>query len=149
MDRMKNFPRKYQRRQHGAVAIEFVFIFPVFFAIVYAIACYSLAFLMVQTFTHASEDALRAAIAVECPGGCAEEDLQATVLLQAQNSLAWLSPTQIAEATSGENFFTCDADMLCTVSLSAAPIIDGINLPGFGKLPNLPNTLSGRASLRL
>lgn len=138
------------RKIKGSVAIEFAIILPVFFAIVYAIAGYGLAFLLIQSFTYASEDALRAALATECVAStCTVEELEPVVRDHIQNALPWLPASLVSSATTGENFFTCDSNMLCTVRLSATPLIDGITLPGVGKVPALPDQLVGRASLRL
>ncbi|GAB3374339.1 pilus assembly protein [Spongiibacter taiwanensis] len=137
-------------RQRGAAAIELALILPVFIGIVYAIAGYGLAFLMVQSLTYASEDALRAALATECAAAtCTEAELKPIVAAQVQASLPWLPASLVASATAGENFFSCDGTMLCTVRLSATPLIPGITLPLIGEVPDLPDQLVGRASLRL
>lgn len=138
------------KKQTGAVAIEFALMFPVFFAMVYAIIAYGTAFLIIQSFTYVSEDALRAALATECEASiCTEAELEPVVRSQVQNSLTWLSASMVSGATSGENFFSCDPDMLCTVRLSTAPPLPGITLPLVGDIPSLPDSLVGRASLRL
>ncbi len=146
-----NRPRtNNSKKQNGAVAIEFALMFPVFFAMVYAIIAYGIAFLLIQSFTYASEDALRAALATECEASvCTEAELEPVVRNQVQNSLSWLSASMVSGATTGENFFSCDAEMLCTVRLSTAPPIPSITLPLVGAIPSLPSTLVGRASLRL
>ncbi|AKH69590.1 TadE-like protein [Spongiibacter sp. IMCC21906] len=139
------------KKQTGAVAIEFALMFPVFFAMVYAIIAYGMAFLIIQSFTYVSEDALRAALATECAESvCTQDELEPVVRSQVQNSLTWLSASLVSSATSGENFsFSCDPNMLCTVRLSTAPPLPGITLPLVGDIPSLPDSLVGRASLRL
>lgn len=136
--------------QSGSVAIEFALVLPAFIAITYAIAGYALAFLLVQSFTYASEDALRVALSTECEASvCTEAELEPVVRAQIQSSLPWLPASLVASATTGENFFNCDATMLCTVRLSASPLIPSLTIPGIGEVPNLPEQLVGRASLRI
>lgn len=53
-----------QKKQHGAVAIEFAMLFMVFFAVVYAIIAYSLPFLLTLSFKQISADAARTAVRV-------------------------------------------------------------------------------------
>ncbi len=138
------------RRQRGSVAIEFALIFPVFFAIVYAIISYGMAFLLLQSFTYAGEDALRAALATDCAASrCTEAELEPVVNQQVQDSLSWLSTTLISEAIASEDFFSCDVNMLCTVRLSAAPVLNSLTLPLIGRVPDLPEQLVGIASLRM
>ncbi|WP_269618424.1 TadE/TadG family type IV pilus assembly protein [Zhongshania sp. BJYM1] len=154
-----NFYRSIKQRQKGAVAIEFVFIFPVFFLICYAIIVYGLAFLLVQNFTYSSEEVLRAALV--CEDCETAEDWEAEItaiatvrltkdnadglLVYSPDSLTWARDCRDASApTDGSPALD---GILCEVSVSAAPLLDGITMPGFGKLPTLPNLLTGKASL--
>ncbi|WP_022960047.1 TadE/TadG family type IV pilus assembly protein [Spongiibacter tropicus] len=138
------------QQMRGVVAIEFALIFPVFFAIIYGIICYGTAFLMMQSFTYAAEDALRAALAAECAAStCTEAELKPVVTAQVQQSLDWLAASVISEAISADDFFACNAEMLCKVRLGAAPLLNGITLPLVGEIPDLPERLVGIASLRM
>lgn len=139
-----------KRKQFGVVAIEFALIFPVLFAIVYAIISYGMAFFLIQSFTYAAEDALRAALATDCAAAiCTTAELQPVVTTQVQQSLDWLSASLVNEAVSANDFFTCNADMLCKVRIGAPPVMKGITLPLVGEVPDLPDRLLGIASLRL
>lgn len=138
------------QKQRGVVAIEFALIFPVLFAIVYATISYGMAFLILQSFTYAAEDALRAALATDCNAAiCTVAELKPVVSAQVLQSLDWLSTSLVNEAVAANDFFTCNADMLCKVRLSATPILPGITLPLVGEVPDLPERLVGIASLRL
>ncbi len=138
------------QQMRGVVAIEFALIFPIFFAIIYGIICYGTAFLMMQSFTYAAEDALRAALAAECAAStCTEAELKPVVTAQVQQSLDWLAASVISEAISADDFFACNAEMLCKVRLGAAPLLNGITLPLVGEIPDLPERLVGIASLRM
>lgn len=154
-----NFYRSLLQRQKGAVAIEFVFIFPVFFIICYAIIVYGLAFLLVQNFTYSSEEVLRAALVCDDCKTTEEWETQINsianirlkkddvdgLLIYSPDSLSWISDCRDASAPS-DGSPALDG-ILCEVSVSAAPLLDGISMPGFGKLPSLPDMLTGRASL--
>ena len=138
------------RQQRGVVAIEFALIFPVLFAIVYAIISYGMAFFLIQSFNYAAEDALRAALATDCAAAiCTPEELQPVVTAQVQQSLDWLSASIVNQATSADDFFSCTAEMLCKVRLGAEPVLKGITLPLVGDIPSLPDRLEATASLRM
>ena len=155
----RNFSRSIVQRQKGAVAIEFVFIFPIFFIICYAIIVYGLAFMLVQNFTYSSEEVLRAALACEDCKTPAEweteidsiatvrlqKDGSDTLLVYSPDSLVWTSNCYDAAAPIAGG--TALDGTLCELIITAAPLLDGITMPGFGKLPQLPNMLSGKASL--
>ncbi len=157
--RHSNFYRSILQRQKGAVAIEFVFIFPIFFLICYAIIVYGLAFLLVQNFTYSSEEVLRAALA--CDDCETVEEWEAEIntiaavrllknetdglLVYAPASMVWTSDCRDA-ATPSDGSPALDG-ILCEVIITAEPLLDGITMPGFGKLPQLPTLLRGKASL--
>jgi Flp pilus assembly protein TadG len=141
---------KAMQWQRGVVAIEFAILFPVFFALSYAVMSYGMYFLLLQSFAYAGEDALRAALATDCEAAvCTEAELEPVVTAQVQSSLTWFSASLVSTAVSDENFFSCDASMLCTVRLSAPPILDSISLPIVGRIPDLPNPVVSRSSLRM
>ncbi|CAA0088044.1 Uncharacterised protein [Zhongshania aliphaticivorans] len=154
-----SFYRSIKQRQKGAVAIEFVFIFPVLFIICYAIIVYALAFLLIQNFTYSSEEVLRSALF--CNDCETPEDWEFEInaiatarikkdntnglLIYAPESLSWTYDCRNASASEeGAPELT---GILCEIAISAEPLIDGISMPGFGKLPSLPEQLTGGASL--
>ena len=155
----RNFYRSFLQRQNGAVAIEFVFIFPVLFIICYAIIVYGLAFLLVQNFTYSSEEVLRAALVCEDCDTAEEWEAQIDtianirlakdnadgLLIYSPDSLIWASDCW--DASEPEDESTPINGILCELSVSASPLLDGITMPGFGKLPSLPEMLTGKASL--
>jgi hypothetical protein len=151
-----NFYRSIQQRQKGAVAIEFV---PVLFIICYATIVYGLAFLLVQNFTYSSEEVLRAALVCEDCETTAEWEAEINaignvrlqkdpvdgLLIYSPDSLSWTSNCRNASAPI-DGSPALDG-ILCEVSVSSSPLLDGITMPGFGKLPTLPDMLTGRATL--
>ncbi|WP_372860751.1 TadE/TadG family type IV pilus assembly protein [Spongiibacter sp.] len=139
-----------KRTQTGSTAIEFALIFPAFFAIIYAIVSYGMAFLILQSLTYAGEDALRAALGTDCAAAiCTAEELEPIVAQQVRDSLSWLSTSIVNDSIAGDDFFSCDANMLCTVRLSVPPVLGGLTLPLVGQVPKLPAQLVGNASLRM
>ena len=145
----RNFYRSLLQRQKGVVAIEFVFIFPVFFIMCYAIIVYGLAFLLVQNFTYSSEEVLRAEdweIEIDTIANIRlKKDDTDGLLIYSPDSLVWSSDCR--DASVPEDGEPALDGIICEVTVSAAPLLDGISMPGFGKLPTLPNQLSGKASL--
>lgn len=147
-------------KQRGAAAIEFSLVFPVFLALIYAIVTYSVVFMLIQGFTYASEDALRAAIAVDCDGltsqECIDDRITPAVRAQAVNSLTWLPASvkaQVLGAAGEEVVVNCSSGT-CTVEIrydnyASNPLIPAITLPAIGTIPRIPQNLVGRASLRI
>lgn len=149
-----------QSSQRGAAAIEFSLVFPVFLALIYSIVTYSTVFMLIQGFTYASEDALRAAIAVDCNGlttqECIDDHITPAVRAQAVNSLVWLPEsvkTQVLGAAGEKVVVNCTGGT-CTVEIrynnyATNPLIPAITLPAIGTIPRIPQDLVGRASLRV
>ena len=149
-----------QFRQRGASAIEFSLVFPVFLALIYSIVTYSTVFMLIQGFTYASEDALRAAIAVDCDGltsqQCIDDRITPAIRTQAVSSLSWLPEsvkTQVLGAGGEQVVVNCTGGT-CTVEVryndyASNPLIPAITLPAIGTIPRIPQDLVGRASLRV
>ncbi|WP_372749942.1 TadE/TadG family type IV pilus assembly protein [Litorivivens sp.] len=146
--------------QRGASAIEFSLIFPVFMALIYAIVTYSMVFMLIQSFTYASEDALRAAIAVDCQGlttqQCIDDRITPAVRTQVVSTLDWLPASVKSEVlgASGEKVVVNCVSDTCTVEVrynnyDSNPLIPAITLPTIGTIPRIPQHLVGRASLRV
>ena len=57
--------RFFDRKQHGAVAIEFAVLSILFVALIYAIATYAVSFFLTLTLNHLSAEAARSAIRVD------------------------------------------------------------------------------------
>lgn len=151
---------KSRSHQQGATAIEFALVLPVFLAVVYAMVSYALVFMLTQSFTYASEDALRAALAVDCTGltaqQCVNDQITPAVRTQVATTLDWL-PADVKSVVVGSNgdqvSVSCTADT-CTVEVrydnyTTNPMIPIITLPGIGNIPQVPDDLVGRASLRV
>ena len=133
-----------QRACHGAVAVEFALIFPIFFALFYAIVAYGLVFTVNQSLTLAAEEGARAAVQ-DAPD-------TATRITRAQDTatgvLNWLPVAAItATATSAPcaaNPATC---ITVTVSYDYAnyPIVPALPLLGIA----IPANLSAAATVQI
>jgi hypothetical protein len=149
-----------RQRMHGAVSIEFALILGLFLAILYAIVSYALVFMLVQSFTSASEDGLRAAVAVDCAGlaaaDCVDQRITPAVRTQALASLSWL-PADIRDTVLGSDGSLVEVDCdgeTCAATIRYAdylndPMIPVIHLPLLGAVPRLPQDLIGSARLRI
>lgn len=145
----------------GAVAIEFALVFGLFLALLYAIVSYGLAFSIVQSFTYAAEDGLRAAIAADCTGltysACKQQKMTPAIQKQIANTLDWLPPTIFSQAVGNDGnkvqITFDDANAICDVRIeynnAANPIVPSLQLPVVGSIPRLPAQLIGRARLRI
>lgn len=140
-------------RQRGAAAIEFALIFPVFFAIFYAIVSYGLILAAQQSLTLAAEEGARAALKYQpatSQGGAL--GARATAACQtAQSIINWLPNGYVAGGCSS-SVAPCSYDgaLQCikvTLSYNYAqnPLIPP--LPFFGVI--LPNNLVGVATIQL
>lgn len=156
----RNRMKPGQVSQRGASAIEFSLVFPIFLAMIYSIVTYSTVFMLIQGFTYASEDALRAAIAVDCDGltsqQCIDDRITPAVRAQAVSSLSWLPASVKSQVlgTDGDQVVVDCSGGTCTVEVrynnyAGNPLIPAITLPAIGTIPRIPQDLVGRASLRV
>ncbi len=165
--------RRIRRDQRGSVAIEFAFVFPIFFLIFYAIVFYSLAFLVSQNFTLTSEEILRSSMAIgenfcedleleTCP--CAayekgsENEIECRInwlrnrLTTGQTSLLVFDTANMqfygAEGAAPPDYCQAeDIGFVCYLEITGSALLPSINLPGFQDA--FPSTLSGKSSLLL
>jgi Flp pilus assembly protein TadG len=159
--------RRKATKARGAAAIEFAFIFPLFFAILYATVSYSLTLLLQMGLSNAAADGARTAIQLVDPlqfnqaGFNAAAKQRITQAVKA--SLGWLSEAQVAAIVSNIKVTTSPdpgngagsvAGVRVNVQVlwknySTAPLIPSIDVPLVGKVPALPQDLSGSASMLL
>jgi Flp pilus assembly protein TadG len=154
-------------RQRGAAAIEFAFIFPLFFAILYAVVSYSMALLLQMGMSSAAADGARAAVQLVDPlqfnqvGFNAAAKQRITQAVRA--SLAWLPASKVDAIVANIDISTAPDPgngagsasgvrvnvLVQWKDYSSAPLIPVIDLPLVGKVPNLPDDLNGSASMLL
>jgi len=145
----------------GAAAIEFVFLFLTFFTMFYAIATYSLIFLLQTSFHHAASEGARSAISVNAQAYANEsaylsQGVVPTVRNSVGSALSWL-PTKVRTHVLGTNNGNIDITFMNKVltvrvvyrNYVDQPWIPLLIIPGIGPIYSGPTTLEGRAVIRL
>jgi hypothetical protein len=154
-----------ERSQHGASAIEFVLVFPLLFALFYAVAGYGLSMVLYEAMVHAASDAARAALDVDwravCPpptdGACIQQAVTERARNEVGDRLKWLPPT-IQHAVLGANNGNVEVQVENGETLRVVVrhndfqkngFVPAISLPVIGDIPRLPAQLvaEGRVSL--
>lgn len=136
-------------RQEGAAALEFALIFPLFFVLFYAIVAYSLVMTLEQSLTHAAAEGARAAVAVDPAAfddaaayGTKINDISCAVVSQALN---WLSVPIDCAAVVQSGTVT----VTLTYPYADDPLVPVLIFPGFGKIPDISDSLVAHASAQL
>ena len=157
------------RRQRGVYALEWAFIFPAFFLLLYGIICYGLTFLVRESMQYAVEEGARAAL--RYPVGQSTStwnDRKMQTLKVVKDSLEWLPPA-IKPTDANIKFTVClisdaacnqdsalNANLSCSVNDPCMVLVSyAINdyqsnsiapaIPGLGLV--LPSTLEANASI--
>jgi len=111
-----------RKRQQGVYVIEWAFVFPVFFVLLYALIAYGLAFLVRESMQLAAEDGARAALQFQPERSQRFEQAQSVV----QQRLSWL-PIALRPSTqniqvslcrlTGDATPICKPDLICGTNL--------------------------------
>jgi len=113
-----------QQRQRGVYALEWAFIFPVFFLLTYAIICYGLTFLVRESMQFAVEEGARAAL--RYPVGQSSSNWNDRRMLSRQavrDSLDWL-PSAIRPTDADVKFTVClVSDTTCNPDTVLSPTL--------------------------
>lgn len=140
----------FSRHQSGAAAIEFVFIFLIFFVIFYILIIFSFPFLLSATYQQIASEILREAITIglSSDGNLIPANTAAALILDSSRlPTNWLIP-----CTDFIGFFRIDADAGTLTSCIRHPnpdtLFPRLTLPGFN-LVNLPEEIRGEASIQL
>ena len=140
-------------KQKGAVAIEFAVVFVIFFAVFYGVVSYSLPFVLMQSFNHATAEAVRRSVAVDpnTPGYAIVVQNTATSTLQQQ--LSWMPSALdlVIGADTSAVYNTGNGTLTVSVNYPTRKlnrVIPFLVLPGVGSVPNLPANLSATSSLQ-
>lgn len=152
------------RRQTGAAVVEFAFVFPILFMLVYGVIVYAYVFVLQQSITYAAQEAAEAAVAIEPSLGLAQQ--QSAVRSTAVSALSWLPAGQRSRVlgSSGEKVSAVlcpqgnegcpsDSDALrvtLTFDMTVpTPLFPVLNLYIVGSVPPLPATLTATAVVRI
>ncbi|RYF62498.1 MAG: pilus assembly protein [Comamonadaceae bacterium] len=150
--------RSPARFQRGVYAIEFAFVYLLFFALVYATLCYGVLFTMRAGLQHAAEDGARAALRyqVAAPGASQWPLRRAQAATTAAQRVAgWFTTAPVVAAqicqTGTGNCSTpvCGAEWDARCQVVVTVTASGFNqmLPVFHFA--MPDTLVGQASMLL
>lgn len=138
-----------RERQRGATVIEFAFVFPILFSIVYAGVTYGYIYFLQQRINFAVEQAIRAAVSVSSTvAGGYTSGLQATATQAINNSITANGVLPLPPALGisfpappNPNSFS----VTVTYSLVAPPVFPRITLPLVGQVPAFPDQLVATA----
>jgi len=151
--------------QRGASAIEFVFVFPLLFLLVYGVIVYSYVYVIQQSITYGAQQSAEAAVAVNpIPESTLDARIQTQVRAVAVQSLNWLPPGQLARVTGADGTkvkvdtavvlganqvgvkVTLEFDLK---SDAFSPLFPTLTLPFVGDIPPLPDQLRAQAIARI
>lgn len=145
------------RAQRGAAAVEFAFVFPVLFLLIYGVIVYSYVFVLQESINYAAQQAAEAAVAVkpDIAGYDAAATVQARTM--AARVLQWL-PTSQQQRVLGEagdkvevSFGNAgDSDVVqVRLRFSLPGLFPVLKLPIVGEVPRLPQQLIAQAVARV
>jgi len=154
MDRHRLLNR-LPRRITGASAIEFAFVFPLLFAIIYGTVTYGYVYFLQQRINFIAQEALRAAISV-APRSNNADYLSAINIAVAEAvasnfTLAGAAvPAALTYSVAPINAATNTLSILVTYNLMTPTLFPQVSLPmGIGSIPPLPAALQATAAGRL
>ena len=141
------------QKQKGAAAIEFALVFVIFFAVLYGVLSYSLPLLLMQSFNHATAEAVRRSVAVD-PNSFKDDDAYGAKIKDVANEviaekLAWM-PKDLRNSIISPYAEYKGGVLTVTLSLPSAKlsaIMPELKLPGI-TVPNLPTNLEAASSIK-
>ncbi|WP_348672485.1 TadE/TadG family type IV pilus assembly protein [uncultured Abyssibacter sp.] len=144
-----------RRRQRGATALEFAFVFPLLFLFMYGILVYAYIFLLTESLTFVAQEAAESAVAVDPLNN---ENYEAQVQQRAQQTasslLEWL-PGDQRELVVGSNGELVDVALVpqggqrfvrVRLEFVISDLFPSITLPLVGQAPPMPEVLRAEAS---
>jgi hypothetical protein len=154
------------RCQSGAAAVEFAFIFPILFLLMYGTVVYSYVFVVQQSLHYAAQELAEAAVKVDPQLPNADAVREANVRANAQQVLRWMPDSQLARVigTDGSQVqvvhcepggANCPPDssaVRITLNFSLMqpePLFPVLNIFLIGNVPPLPERLTASAMARV
>jgi len=145
------------RLQRGAAAVEFAFVFPVLFLLIYGVIVYSYIFMLQESINYAAQQAAEAAVAVKPDAAGYDALATAQARAMAGRVLQWLPQSQqlrvLGEAGDKvEVTFSNagDSDVVqVRMRFSLPGLFPVLNLPIVGEVPRLPLQLIAQAVARV
>lgn len=149
--------------QSGAVAVEFAFVFPLLFMLLYGTIVYSYVFVVQSSLNFATEQAAQSAVAVSPSAANYDDAVVTQVTATANNLLSWLPAaprtmsinsrgTEKGAAgctVSGSTSTPGSGVVIVTICFDVRQIFSQITIPGLGAAPPLPSNLGAQATVRI
>jgi len=141
--------------------VEFAFVFPVLFLLIYATIVYSYVYVIQQSITYTAQFLAESAVAVNPgPTSSYQSTIQTQVQALAAQQLSWMPQNQRARVigANGElvvpSFQTIGGVNVVVITLTfdlsrSADFFPTISFPGIGPLPPLPAQLQAKATARI
>lgn len=147
------------RAQRGSSAVEFAFVFPILFLLVYGVIVYSYIYVIQQSITYGAQQSAEAAVAVNPqPTASLNARIEQRVRAVALQSLNWLPASQVARLRGQDGnigrvtFETIDSDesvVRVTLEFQVPGLFPTLTLPLVGTIPPLPPLLRAQAIARI
>ena len=147
-----------RRMQSGASVVEFAFVFPILFMLIYGAVVYSYVFVINESIHYAAKTAAESAVRVDPQAADYETLVRSTARNAASNTLAWMPVSQRARFADQEDdlFGTVTIEEIdgnqvvrvvlnFDVSESSPAIFPVISLPLVGDVPPLPARMQASA----
>jgi Flp pilus assembly protein TadG len=144
-------------KQRGASAVEFAFVFPVLFLLVYGVIVYSYVYVLQQSITFAAQHSAESVASVDpSPQASFDSRVRERVRQVAVEQLRWLPASQ-RDRVLGDNgeklgieFVEVEGSSVVRVRVSfdLDGLFPSIALPLIGNIPPLPAQLQAQASAR-
>lgn len=143
------------RNSRGAVALEFLFLFPMVVAMLYGAAAYGILFFGKYEMQSVVDQAVSSALRVDRTWYSADE-LSGQVVTTANAALAqgWALKSQRLRAGAEITGDECQVDgsgsfLTCTLSRDnkAEPMVPQLTFGFLGKFPPMPDTMSAEATM--
>ncbi|HSW12403.1 MAG TPA: TadE/TadG family type IV pilus assembly protein [Solimonas sp.] len=150
------FAVKDRRLQRGAAVVEFAFIFPIFFFLMYGTLVYGYIFVLNQSVNFAAQQAAEAAVAVAPDADDFDALRQQRVTEAVNDAFAWLPAAQrsrlvvcdgaVCPVDEVDNTISVEVEFTLSTPGWLFPVID---MPGIGAIPPMPNLLRSTAAAQL
>ena len=145
-------------RQRGASAVEFAFVFPILFLLVYGVIVYSYVYVLQQSITYAAQHSAEQAVTVDTlPSSDYRARLEQRVRSTAAEQLSWLPAAQRQRVLGDNNGQVAIAYedggstqlMRVTLRFNLVNLFPTLGLPLVGEIPPLPSELRAQATARI
>lgn len=144
--------RRHRHKQRGAAGIEFALVFVLLFSIFYGAVSYFLPLMLLQSFNHASTEAVREVLAYDPQMPNYDNTITQQARTIVQQRLAWIpanlgfNPQQHVTVEHQTGLITVRISYPSSLLFNVVP---RLVLPGIGSIPNVPQQLAVESSFRL